>query len=90
MRKSKILIGSGSVFLITFVLLGIQIPDRLSSVFDGDSVIPDIIGVLSAFTLRDYLFAALLAGLFFIGLSLLIVGIVLLISKENRIQKAYQ
>ena len=81
MSKSKIFIGSGSAFLIIFVLLGVQILDRFSSVLDGDSIIPDAIGVLSDFRLRDYFFVALVAGLFFIGSSLLIVGIVLLIRK---------
>jgi hypothetical protein len=59
MSKSKIFIGSGSIFIITFVLLVVQIPDRFSSALDGDSIIPDIIGVLSDFGQWDYLFVAL-------------------------------
>jgi hypothetical protein len=83
MRKSQVIIGSGSVFLLIGVLLGVRVLNRFGPVLDGDSIIPDAIGVLSDFTVWDYFFVSLVAGSLFIGLSMLSVGIVLLLKKTR-------
>jgi len=83
MRKSQVVIVSGSVFLLIGVLSGVRVLNRFDPVLDGDSIIPDTIGVLSGFTVWDYFFVSLMAGSLFIGLSMLLVGIVFLHKKAR-------
>ena len=81
MRKSQVVIGPGFVFVLIGALSGVRVLNRFDPVLDGDSIIPDAIGVLSDFTVRDYFFFCLMSGSLFIGLSTLLGGIVLLLKK---------
>ena len=91
MNKSQVAIGSGFILLLIGVLSGVQVLNRFEPVFDGDSIIPDTIAVLSDFKARDYFFFSLMAGSLFIGLSLLLSGgISLLIKNTKDRQISYQ
>ena len=82
MRKSQVCIGSGSVFLLIGVILVVRVLNRFTPVLDGDSILPDALGVLSDFPLWDYFYVSLSAGLLFTGLFLLLHGIVIQLMKR--------
>ncbi|MHC4488793.1 MAG: hypothetical protein ACYS9C_06800 [Planctomycetota bacterium] len=87
MSKDKMIIGFGFFFLLAGILLGESlILIRFGPVLGGDSVVPEIVYVLSTFSLVDYLWLYLSLGLLFAGLLTLVTGIII-ISIHNRQSK---
>ncbi len=77
MSKYKVIIGFGLFLLLAGILLGEGlILIRFRAELDGDSIVPDIVYVLSIFSLADYLWLYLSLGLLFAGLFTLVMGII--------------
>jgi len=79
MSKNKVIIGFGFFLLLAGIVLGESlILIRFGPALDGDSIVPDIVYVLSIFSLADYLWLYLSLGLLFTGLLTLVTGIIIM------------
>jgi hypothetical protein len=77
MSKSRIILVSGCAFVLASIVLAIPVLGRFGPVLDGDSILPDTLGALQSFALKDYMLVVLSAGLYLLGLCMLVAGIVL-------------
>ena len=75
MNRNGLLICVGLVFLIVGTVLGAEVLVWFGPVLDGDSMLPDGVGVLLSLRVWDYLQVSLCAGLLVSGLSILLIGI---------------
>jgi hypothetical protein len=89
MDKSQFLIGFGILFvLIGTLLAGTILISKFGPVFlNGDSVLPNTIGVLLNFTLWDYFLILICYVSYISGLYILIMGIFLNIKKKKQAQQ---
>jgi len=79
MSKDKVIIVLGFFFLLAGILLGeTLLLIRFEPELDGDNVVPDIIYVLSTFSLADYVWLYLSFGFLFAGLLTLVTGIIIM------------
>ena len=74
MNRSHLLICVGFVFLIVGMVLTVEVLVWFAPVFDGDSMLPDGIAVLSSLSVWDYLQVCLCGGLLSSGLVTLLIG----------------
>ena len=74
MHKYKIVIGLGLFVILIAIFLGTIILLKCKSLLDGDSVGPDIIYILSKFTLWDFFLVFLSMLLMIAGLFTTVIG----------------
>jgi len=74
MNRNQVLICMGLIFLLVGMVPAVRVLGWFAPVLDGDSMLPDGIGVLLRLSVWDYLQVSLCAGLLISGLYMLLMG----------------